>query len=165
MVLEVLAVYRAKKIVQDQIRRQGHKVSEYTAAEIKTMAEMWLTMHKEELVAEAKRMVASSPELTKMLESTIRRAAKINHFDCANLMRKITSNRPIYFGLIEQLIYEYVRNKYDHRLRKGKHRRPNLRRSVRRATARTSEGRRRAQQRGVKFGRKLKLTAHQKQAS
>ena len=28
--------------------------------------------------------------------------------------------------------------------------------------ARTSEGRARAQQRGVKFGRKLKLTAHQR---
>jgi DNA invertase Pin-like site-specific DNA recombinase len=29
--------------------------------------------------------------------------------------------------------------------------------------ARTSEGRRRAQQRGVRFGRKLKLTLHQQQ--
>jgi hypothetical protein len=76
MVLEVLAVYRAKKIVQDQIRRQGHKVSEYTAAEIKTMAEMWLAMHKEELVAEAKRMAASSPELTKMLEKEQRQQPK-----------------------------------------------------------------------------------------
>jgi DNA invertase Pin-like site-specific DNA recombinase len=53
-------------------------------------------------------------------------------------MREITAHREgaIYFGLIEQLIYEYVRSKYDYRLRKSKHRRPNLRRSVRRATQR-----------------------------
>jgi DNA invertase Pin-like site-specific DNA recombinase len=40
----------------------------------------------------------------------------------------------IYFGLIEQLIYEYVRSKYDLRICEGEHRRPNLRRPVRRAT-------------------------------
>ena len=176
-------------------------------------------------------------------------------------MLKIKNDRAIYFGLIEQLIYEYVRSKYDHRLRKGEHRRPNARLSASRTSpssvekiysekisgaitdrpvlakaiaalgngdclivtkldrlarstrdllntlaaiaaagasfkslsdqwadtttphgrlmltvlaglaeferhlilARTSEGRQRAQTRGVKFGRKAKLTAHQQQ--
>ena len=35
----------------------------------------------------------------------------------------MTRKNAIYFGLIEQLIYDYVRSKYDPRLRKGK---PNL---------------------------------------
>jgi hypothetical protein len=40
-------------------------------------------------------------------------------------MTTLLSNREgaIYFGLIEQLIYEYVRSKYDLRIRKGEHRR------------------------------------------
>ena len=52
--------------MKEQIRRQGHKVSDYTAAEIKVMAGVWAAMHRDELIADAKRMIASSPELTKM---------------------------------------------------------------------------------------------------
>jgi hypothetical protein len=68
MGMEVLAVYRAKKLVKEMIRRRGEKLSEYTVADIKTLAEAWAAEHKEELVAEAKRMIASSPELQKMYE-------------------------------------------------------------------------------------------------
>jgi hypothetical protein len=34
MVIEVLAIYKAKQLVKDKIRRRGEKVSEYTAADI-----------------------------------------------------------------------------------------------------------------------------------
>lgn len=65
-VIAVLAEYRARKQVKEMLRRQGHKVSAYTAAEIKVMAGVWAAMHRDELIADAKRMIASSPELTKM---------------------------------------------------------------------------------------------------
>jgi hypothetical protein len=78
MVIEVLAIYRAKKLVQDHIRRRGEKVSAYSAADIKTLSEAWVAEHKEELVAEAKRMIASSPELTKMYQKEERARAKLS---------------------------------------------------------------------------------------
>ncbi len=53
-------------------------------------------------------------------------------------MTALLSNREgaIFFGLIEQLIYDYVRSRYDPRLRKGEYRRANVRRPMRRATLR-----------------------------
>jgi hypothetical protein len=33
------------------LRREGHKVSAYTAAEIKVMANVWAAMHRDELIA------------------------------------------------------------------------------------------------------------------
>jgi hypothetical protein len=67
-VIAVLAEYRARKQVKEMLRREGHKVSAYTAAEIKVMANVWAAMHRDELVADAREMISKSPELTKMYE-------------------------------------------------------------------------------------------------
>jgi hypothetical protein len=45
-VIAVLAEYRAKKQVKEMLRREGHKVSAYTAAEIEVMANVWAAMHR-----------------------------------------------------------------------------------------------------------------------
>ena len=77
MVIAVLCEYRAKKQVKELLRRKGEKVSAYSAAEIKVMAEQWGAEHREELIADAKRMIASSPELQKMYEKEQRQRAKL----------------------------------------------------------------------------------------
>jgi hypothetical protein len=77
MVIAVLCEYRAKKQVKELLRRKGEKVSAYSAAEIKVMAEQWAAEHREELIADAKRMIASSPELTKMYEKEQRQRQKM----------------------------------------------------------------------------------------
>jgi hypothetical protein len=76
MVIAVLAEFRAKKMVKEMLPRKGEKVSAYSAAEIKVMAEMWLAMHRDEAVADAKKMIASSPELQKMYEKEQRQRGR-----------------------------------------------------------------------------------------
>jgi hypothetical protein len=77
MVIAVLCEFRAKKQVKEQLRRQGIKVSSVSVAEIKVMAGAWMVEHRDELIADAKRMIASSPELTKMYEKEQRQRAKL----------------------------------------------------------------------------------------
>jgi hypothetical protein len=57
----VLAMQRACKSVKNSLRAQGFKVSDYTAAEITTLARTYLTQHRERLVADAKQIIATSP--------------------------------------------------------------------------------------------------------
>jgi hypothetical protein len=75
----ILMNYRAKKEVKEDIkRRYGYsKLREYSAAQINTMAQMWIEMHRDELIADAKAMIAKSPELTKMYEKEQRARAKL----------------------------------------------------------------------------------------
>ncbi len=63
-----LAMYRSRKKIKEQIRGRGEKVSQYSARDISVMAEMWAAMHRDELIADAKAMIASSLELTRMYE-------------------------------------------------------------------------------------------------
>jgi hypothetical protein len=76
--IAVLAESRARKQVKEMLRREGYKVSAYTAAEIKVMARVWAAMHRDELVADAKAMIAKSPELTKRYEKEQRQRAKLS---------------------------------------------------------------------------------------
>jgi hypothetical protein len=72
-----LAMYRAKKAVKEQLRRKGVKLSEVTARDIQILARLELDLRGPEFVAQAKEMIASSPELTKMYEKEQRQRAKL----------------------------------------------------------------------------------------
>ena len=78
-IIYALATYRAKKQVKEDIKRRygSSKLREYTAAQINTMARMWIEMHREELIADAKEMISKSPGLTKMCEREQRQCAKL----------------------------------------------------------------------------------------
>jgi hypothetical protein len=73
-----LALYRAKQVVKQQIRKEGKKLQEFKARDITILAQLWLDVHREEAIADAKQSIARSPELTKMFEreqkQTVRRA-------------------------------------------------------------------------------------------
>jgi hypothetical protein len=43
----VFAMMRARRLVKDDIKRKGHKTSQYTHAELETMARMYLELHPE----------------------------------------------------------------------------------------------------------------------
>ena len=56
----VLAQLRARNAVKDAIRRQGHKPSALTAAEIKSWAELFVADHpslREQAMADARKMI------------------------------------------------------------------------------------------------------------
>jgi hypothetical protein len=42
-----MAMFRARKMVKEDIRRQGHKASYYKPAEIEVLARMYLELHPE----------------------------------------------------------------------------------------------------------------------
>jgi hypothetical protein len=48
-----LAIHKARRIVQDQIRARGEKVSHYAAKDITLLAEQYLNEHRHELIREA----------------------------------------------------------------------------------------------------------------
>jgi hypothetical protein len=56
-----LAMYWARKAARDELRRKGFKVSNYTAAEITTLARTYLDAHRAELIAQAKEVIRTSP--------------------------------------------------------------------------------------------------------
>ena len=78
-VILTLMHYRARKQAKEEIRRRygSSKLREYTPAQIKALAGMWIELHWDELFVDAKRMIASSPELTKMYEKEHRQRAKL----------------------------------------------------------------------------------------
>jgi hypothetical protein len=88
-VIAALAEYRARKQVKEELRRKGLKVSDCSAAEIKVMAGVWAEMHRDELIADAKRMIASSPELKRMYEKEqrqLRAKIEINRLRARRLL-------------------------------------------------------------------------------
>lgn len=58
----VLAMQRAKRAVQADIRAQGLKIAQFTARQIAEQAEAYMAQHKEELIAKAIADVATFPE-------------------------------------------------------------------------------------------------------
>ncbi len=52
-----LALQRAKRAVQAQLRAQGLKLAQFSAQEITLLAEAHLAQHRDELMAEAKAIV------------------------------------------------------------------------------------------------------------
>ena len=60
--VRTIALYRAKKAVQAQIRARGERIADYSCREISVMAEAYLNQHKEELINKAAADVATFPE-------------------------------------------------------------------------------------------------------
>ena len=57
----VLALQRAKKVVQADIRAKGQRLADFSAREITLLAEDYLAQHRDELVAEAEHAIATWP--------------------------------------------------------------------------------------------------------
>jgi hypothetical protein len=55
-----LALLAATNATKHQIRAQGHKVSEFTLAQLRTRAEAYLEDHRADLIPEAAALVATS---------------------------------------------------------------------------------------------------------
>jgi DNA-binding PucR family transcriptional regulator len=57
----VLAMQRAKRVVQANIRAKGQRLADFSAREITLMAEDYLAQHREQLRAEAEPAIATWP--------------------------------------------------------------------------------------------------------
>lgn len=58
----VVAMQRAKRAVQANIRARGLKIAQFSAREITEQAEAYMAQHREELIAKAAEDVATFPE-------------------------------------------------------------------------------------------------------
>jgi hypothetical protein len=57
----VLAHQSARKAIKAQLRAEGLKLSQFSAKDISIRAEAWFDVHRQELIAEAEQIVATSP--------------------------------------------------------------------------------------------------------
>jgi hypothetical protein len=70
--VRTIALYRAKKTVQAQIRARGQRISDYSCRDISLLANEHFAQHKEELINIAAQVVATFPEFSR--------------YGCANLV-------------------------------------------------------------------------------
>jgi hypothetical protein len=63
--VRTIALFRAKKAVQAQIRARGERISDYSCREMSVMAEAELARNREELINKAVQVVASFPEFSR----------------------------------------------------------------------------------------------------
>ena len=93
-VILTLMHYRARKQAKEEMRRQygSSKLREYTPAQIKALAGMWIELHWDELFVDAKRMIASSPELQRMEAREQRARAKLRSDAQTNTQPKSTTS-------------------------------------------------------------------------
>ena len=57
----VLAHQSARKAIKAQLRAEGLKLSQFSAKDISIRAEAWFDVHRQELIAEAEHVIATSP--------------------------------------------------------------------------------------------------------
>ena len=57
----VLAHQSARKAIKAQLRAEGLKLSQFSAKDISIRAEAWFDVHRQELIAEAEQIIATSP--------------------------------------------------------------------------------------------------------
>jgi hypothetical protein len=62
--VRTIALFKAKKAVQAQIRARGEKISDYSNKEISLLANDHFAQHREELIAKATQVVATFPEFS-----------------------------------------------------------------------------------------------------
>jgi hypothetical protein len=79
-----LAHQRAKKIVQANIRAKGQRLADYSAREIALLAENYLAQHRQELIAEAENVIATSPYFVQWRLPVFEKIAEIEHSANAN---------------------------------------------------------------------------------
>jgi hypothetical protein len=60
--VRTIALYRAKRAVQAQIRAKGERISDYSCREISLLANDHFTQHQEELINRATAVVVTFPE-------------------------------------------------------------------------------------------------------
>jgi hypothetical protein len=63
--VRTLALYRAKKAVQAQIRARGQRISDYSCRDISLLASVELERNREELINKATAVVATFPEFSR----------------------------------------------------------------------------------------------------
>jgi hypothetical protein len=65
--VRTIALYRAKKAVQAQIRARGGRISDYSCRDMSTMANDHFAQHRDELIARATEVVATFPEFSPLV--------------------------------------------------------------------------------------------------
>jgi hypothetical protein len=59
--IRTLALQRAKQSVRANIRAKRQRIADFSAREITLLSEDYLTQHRDELIAESKHVIATSP--------------------------------------------------------------------------------------------------------
>ena len=77
--LIVLAMQRAKKVVKANIRAKGQRISDFSAREIALLAEDYLAQHRQELIAEAENVIATSPYFAQWRIPVFEKVSIIEH--------------------------------------------------------------------------------------
>jgi hypothetical protein len=80
----VLAHQRAKRLVQASIRAKGQRLSDFSAREIALLAEDYLAQHRQELIAEAENVIATSPYFAEWRIPVFEKIQVIEHSTNAN---------------------------------------------------------------------------------
>ena len=65
--VRTIALYRAKKAVQAQIRARGERISDYSCRDMSIMANDHFAQHRDELIARATEVVATFPEFSPLV--------------------------------------------------------------------------------------------------
>jgi hypothetical protein len=73
-----LAFHHARKLVTNEIKRQGYKIASYDASEIAALAKAYLARHPAECLSWAAQTIWNSPVLRRMAEREQARSAKLN---------------------------------------------------------------------------------------
>jgi hypothetical protein len=79
-----LAHQRAKRLVQASIRAKGQRLSDFSAREITLLAEDYLAQHREELIAEAENVIATSPYFAEWRIPVFEKITETEHSPNAN---------------------------------------------------------------------------------
>jgi hypothetical protein len=74
-----LARREATKAIKAQFRAQGVKLSELSARDIHTFANAYFDVHHERLIAEAKRIIATSPLFARWRLPVVVKLSEIEH--------------------------------------------------------------------------------------
>jgi hypothetical protein len=79
-----LAHQRAKRLVQASIRAKGQRLADFSAREIALLAEDYLAQHRQELIAEAENVIATSPYFAEWRIPVFEKITKTEHSPNAN---------------------------------------------------------------------------------
>jgi hypothetical protein len=83
-----LALQKAKRVIEFQLRAKGHKLAYYSSRELRLLAEQYFDQHRPELIADAEQAIATWPGFARWRCTNAQRA-KINHFGCADIVNEI----------------------------------------------------------------------------
>jgi hypothetical protein len=61
-----LALQKAKRIIEFELRAKGLKVAHYSCRELRLLAEQYFNQHRAELIANAEEVIATSPYFARL---------------------------------------------------------------------------------------------------